>query len=238
MALPYQGSSSSPDFSYSGAGGGGNAYGGGSYGGGAAGFGAAGAAPATATAPSTISQYAPATYQQFGGVPFVNPAMISPTDLGSYLSGMVPSISASLAPFFGQQMDALNESIASRGIFGSGAGAQLDANLAGQQAADVLQQAVPGALSELGSNQQAANAANVYDANAYGQAVGSNQNNYNQFMNTLLGGYLSSFAPPTSMINSTLGSAGSAYTGAYGASQQGTGSLIGSLASLIPYFIS
>lgn len=206
----------------------------GDFGGGTGG----GATATPAPSPSPISGYAPQGYQNFGGVPFIDPAMINPTDLGSFLSTLTPSVQASMAPMFKQQSQALDESLAGRGIYNSGAAADLQGNLSAQQGADVLGAAIPVAAGEVGSNQQAANAANAYNATAYGNAVDQNMGQYNNFLNTLLGTYLGSFNPPTGLLGQGMGAAGGAYSNAYGASQQGTGGLIGSLASLAPYFLT
>jgi hypothetical protein len=109
---------------------------------------------------SQLESFAPATYQQFGSVPYTQAATLNPAGVASTpnmqaatvanvagpnassvdlsqlpgaLSSYEGDVQAALAPTFQQQQDALTANEADRGIFNSTAGLQLQNNLSGQQ---------------------------------------------------------------------------------------------------------
>lgn len=174
--------------------------------------------------------FGPRPYQDFGGVPTVNPTMIDPSSFGSYLSPMMASEQAALAPTFARQDQRLNEDVASRGIYNSSAASDLQQRMMNDQYSTLLGASIPGAESAVSQNASAANAASGANAAAYGNVVSGNEASYNNFLNELLGmgsgvsqglmgSILGSYAPNSQALG-TLGqgaaSGGAAYQGAYG----------------------
>jgi hypothetical protein len=176
-----------------------------------------------------LLSFMPQMFQAFGGVPTVNPSMIDPSSIGKFLTPYTNSVEQSLAPEFAQQDDALNTSLASRGIYNSSAGAQLQSQQGQQQQATVLGTSLPMANADLAANQGSQNSADFANAQEYGNVVNSNESMYNGFLNTLmqqgmgisdtmLGSYLGSFgANPQALglLGTGLQGASSAYSDTY-----------------------
>jgi hypothetical protein len=179
-----------------------------------------------------LSQFAPQPYQAFGQVPTVDPAMIGAGDVGSYLKDLMPGIAAAMGPEFAQQMAALNESEAGRGIFNSSVGTQQGANLQGQQFADMLGMGLPVAQQDVLANQGSANEANRFNATAYGDITNQNMNAYNNWGNMMGGAAVGSYAPDPAIGNiygNAATGAGNAYQNAYDSQQNATNQLWGNL---------
>jgi hypothetical protein len=179
-----------------------------------------------------LGQFAPQPYQSFGQVPSMDPAMIGQGDVGSYLAGLMPGISAAMGPEFAKQTGALNENEASRGIYDSSVGTADNANLQAQQFADMMGMGLPIAQQDVMANQASANDASRFNATAYGDVTNQNMNAYNNWGNMLAGAGLGSYSPDPAiggMYGNAATGAGNAYQNAYNNQQNATNNLWGDL---------
>jgi hypothetical protein len=197
-------------------------------------FNLAGAMGATPT-PGELGNFAPLPYQDFGNVPYINPAYNDLSAMQGALQGFEGDVTAGLAPTFQQQDTSLQDNLASRGITNTGAATYLNQNLAGNQAAAVaqgdspiIQELAGNYNTDLLANQQATNDASQFNATAYGTVASGNEQNYNNYLaglmgqgenygNELMSGYLGTYQPANSTALGTLqsigGNAQSAYNG-------------------------
>jgi hypothetical protein len=200
--------------------------------------GAAGAVPTG----EELGSYAPLPYQDFGNIPYINPAYNNLQAMPGALQGYESDIYQGLQPEFQSQDMALTDSLAGRGITDTGAATDLSQNLQTQQGQTVAAADAPMIQAMAGyynqdqlANQQAANQASEYNATAYGTVAAGNEANYNNYLNTmesqgsqygnsLLEGYLGSYGGPNSTILGTMGNApgqiGQAYEYGYGSAAQ------------------
>ena len=203
----------------------------------------------------------PLPYQDFGAVPFINAAQtqaaqVSPGSVGGYISSLMPTLMAAMAPQYQLASQGVDQDMAARGIFNSGTANQAQGQLQSQlfsallgQASnmgqqDVLQNAGYQQQGNL-ANQAASNQANAANAGAYGNVVQGNQAQYNAYLQqmlqsgtgmgqSLLGSYLGSYGTsPQAMgiLGKGAGYAGSAYDGAYGAGMQNAGAFSNALSN-------
>jgi hypothetical protein len=181
-------------------------------------YGSSGNGSAAATTPAS---YTPQPIQSFGQVPQVSAAqatsgaavtpyqaqaaLVDPTQNQSYMQAAYAQNEAALAPQFAQQSSQLADANAARGITNSGAGAQLQANLYGQQAGALASADEPitsqgysyeqGDIAANQANQQAANLANQganigvgeFNSGQQQQINLANQASQNQASNTNAG---------------------------------------------------
>jgi hypothetical protein len=174
---------------------------------------------------SAVASDAPLPIQDFGNLPSVSPTyssyaaqvgpnLIDPNQSGQYAQTAYSENAAALAPTFQQQQQNLQDSDAARGISSSGAAAQLQGNLLGQQSATLAgadepitaqgygysqadlvgNQAAQIGTGEFNSGQQqqvnltntgAANQATGVNANYYADALASNAGSYNNYLNEI-----------------------------------------------------
>lgn len=183
--------------------------------------------------PGSIAGGAPAPVNAFGPTAQVNPTYGAPTTVNPiqaqrYLQQYLRQLNTAVKPEFFQQDQALNDSLAARGITNSGSAAQLQNNLFGQQAAAYAAQAEPMISQGFGyaqqdtmqnaanaqqmtlANQVYANQASALNAGYYNQAQYTNEQNYNAYKTMLeqqgyntydqvMQGYLNSYAPSPSV---------------------------------------
>lgn len=160
--------------------------------------------------PGQLGGFTPLPYTAFGQVPYVDPtymqsAGVNMSELPGAMDTFKGELLTSLAPQFAQQQQSLDAGLAGRGIFNSGAGAQAQNDLLGQQLGAVANPL--GALTQqfagYWNQDQLANAANQQQANqynagvanttaagnaqAYGNAVNQYGQDYNAFLANLLG---------------------------------------------------
>lgn len=161
--------------------------------------------------PSTgqLSSFAPAPYSDFGAVPYITPtymqaAQANPADQSGYLRQFEQLLGSSLAPQYQHATQGLDQDLAARGIFNSGAGVQAHNDLDNQffgTAAGAMEPLVSQfagynqdtQMADLANRQGAnqynagvANTATAANAGAYGNTVASDQSNYNAFLNQLM----------------------------------------------------
>jgi hypothetical protein len=215
-----------------------------------------------------VSGTAPAPVQAFGALPSVTPtyanaATVDPAQSGQYMDEYAGLLGTALGPEFAQQQSQLQDSDAARGISNSGAASYLQGNLEGQQAAayagalePIVSQGYSYSQADTAANQantQQANITNAGAANAatgtnaayYASALGTNESDYNNYLNELFGAgtsesgselsaYLNSFGPNTGVTSAiTTGeqSQGNIYGNIYGTAQQGASSNLNSALS-------
>jgi hypothetical protein len=197
----------------------------------------------------------PSVSPTYGQATTTQAATVNPMYNQAYLNQEESANAASLAPTFQTQDSNLQDSLAARGISSSGAAGDLSnqlaqsqgATLAGMNAAAIGQQAgyVQGDITQNQANRQAtgefnaneltgmsstnagiANTANTANENYYATALGSNESNYNNYLNelyssgtgeanTLLTAYLNSYGPNTG-VQSSINNLGTAANSIYG----------------------
>jgi hypothetical protein len=183
------------------------------------GSGSSGSGSSSATTPAPAG---------FGTLGYVSPSYVDPTQSTAYMQQYEQLVAQGLAPQFAQQQQQLQDSTAARGISNSGAGAYLQGNLTGEQAAayaqgisPIVQQGYGYTQQDLMANQGAANAASYYNAGTY-----------NNYLNELQTAYLNSYGPNTgvtSAYGSAVGGIGSTVGGAYAGAEQGQGAALGGI---------
>lgn len=245
----------------------------------------AGANGAVPTA-NQVSASTPLPFSDFGNIPQVQAGLVDTPqtdtpqiDPNAQLTGALTNFenanATALQPQFQAENMALNDNLASRGIFNSGAASYLGNQQAGAensvlaQADAPLIQGMAGAfntdllanqqaglttggenlsakLTTGAENQQATNAASSENAGFYGTAVGSDEQNYNNWLtqqqtegnnfgNSLLEGYLGSYAPANPQTLSSIGGAPGAIGAAgAGATAPNFGGAFGQAFSNIP----
>jgi hypothetical protein len=209
-------------------------------------------APGTALNPSTgsITAGSPLPVTDFGPIASVAPTYVNPIQAKQYMQQYLQYLKQAQAPGNKQQMQALNDSLAARGITSSGAAGQLQANLLGQQAAAYAQGASPIVSQGFGYAQQdttgnaaAANNASLVNSQYYNQAVNTDAQDYNNYQtmlenqgyNTytdLNNAYLQSYAPNPgveSAYGADLSGVLGAYSGIYDSALAGEGAAAGGI---------
>jgi hypothetical protein len=210
----------------------------------------------TATAPGIggVTGVSPAGIQSFAATPQVAPtyataATVNPQQSQQYLDQYEGVVQSALAPTFAQQDEDLQTSLAARGISSSGAAAQLQTQLQGQQAAAVASADEPLISAEAGysqadiaanqANEQAVNTGNAGASNTADLAnaelqqgdITDNFQAYNNYVNELFGaGVNDQSALETAYLNSYGPSTGveSGYTESLGGEDTVFGSTYGS----------
>lgn len=199
--------------------------------------------------PGGIAATAPANIQQFGGTAQVSPtyagvSTVDPNQNNAYLQQYSQLLNTNLQPQFQSQDQALQDSLAARGISSSGSGQYLQNQLYGQQASALAGGLEPLVSQGYGYTQQditgnqayqnqanltnaaASNNASAMNAGYYNADVGANANAYNNYENELLGmgggqlsalqaAYLNSFGANTG-VTSAYNNALSGQLGTYG----------------------
>jgi hypothetical protein len=155
-----------------------------------------------------LSQFAPMSYQEFGAVPYVNPALstaakVDNSQLPGALSAYEQQLQTSLAPTFQQQGQQMTADLASRGLLDSSAAAQAQGNLQGNQAAALAGGIEPligkfadfyNSNNQLNAsneqqtgvqNQSALNVGNAYNSELYKSVTSGNQQDQNGYLKAL-----------------------------------------------------
>lgn len=168
-------------------------------------------------------QFGPAPWQQFGGVPYINP-----NDPSGWVQQYSQLLAQSQLPYLQSAIQGSNADYASSGLLYGGAAASAADQLRASYLASIAGGTAP-LVSNAMNFQQADTMAN---AGAYGQVVGSNMNAYNNYQNELFNAYMGSYGQPSAaagVYSGATGPLGSTYGDVYGSTQQGINSLWGSI---------